>query len=300
MSGALARAARSSSVVTGATRMRAGRSGRGAAPDPRSGYRAARPRRPPRGVAAGGRPTTAGQRPAQPPALRPRPGPAVLRRRCATRARCSTVHGPSQEGTPLHDVLSGMVKPPFFPVNMSDFRGELRFHDLEGPADFSIGSIRVKARSIPHIGHTLGYRLEADGRVLTYISDHQAPVDRHDRGQRGARPLRRRRPGDPRRSVLGRGVPAAVRLGPLDAGLRGAGGPGGGGPPPQPVPPRPRPHRQGDRSTARACPPARVEGGRRRGDRGGRGDVHRPRQRPDGGHRPGSVQGGAWAGSPPG
>jgi ribonuclease BN (tRNA processing enzyme) len=88
------------------------------------------------------------------------------------------VHGPSQDGEPLHDVLSAIVKPPFFPVHMADFRGELRFHDLDGPADFSLGSIRVKARSIPHIGHTLGYRLEADGRVVTYISDHQAPVDR--------------------------------------------------------------------------------------------------------------------------
>jgi phosphoribosyl 1,2-cyclic phosphodiesterase len=88
------------------------------------------------------------------------------------------VHGPSQEGAPLHDVLAGMVQPPFFPVQMADFRGELRFHDLDGPADFSVGSIRVKARSIPHLGHTLGYRIEAEGRVLAYISDHQAPVDR--------------------------------------------------------------------------------------------------------------------------
>lgn len=88
------------------------------------------------------------------------------------------VHGPSQDGEPLHDVLSSMVKPPFFPVHMADFRGELRFHDLEGPADFNIGSIGVKARSIPHIGHTLGFRLEAEGRAVTYISDHQAPVDR--------------------------------------------------------------------------------------------------------------------------
>jgi phosphoribosyl 1,2-cyclic phosphodiesterase len=88
------------------------------------------------------------------------------------------VHGPSQEGEPLHDVLSEIVKPPFFPVHMADFRGQLRFHDLDGPADFSVGSIRVKAHSIPHIGHTLGYRLEAEGRALTYISDHQAPLDR--------------------------------------------------------------------------------------------------------------------------
>ncbi len=88
------------------------------------------------------------------------------------------VFGPSQEGASLHDVLAGMVKPPFFPVHMADFRGELRFHDLEGSADFALGSIQVKARAIPHIGHTLGYRLEADGRSVVYISDHQAPVDR--------------------------------------------------------------------------------------------------------------------------
>ena len=88
------------------------------------------------------------------------------------------VYGPSQQGASLHDVLAGMVKPPFFPVHMADFRGELRIHDLEGPADFTLGSIAVKARSIPHIGHTLGYRIEADGRAVVYISDHQAPLDR--------------------------------------------------------------------------------------------------------------------------
>ena len=88
------------------------------------------------------------------------------------------VFGPSQHGASLHDVLAGMVKPPFFPVHMADFRGELRIHDLDGPADFSLGSIVVKAQSIPHIGHTLGYRIEADGRAVVYISDHQAPLDR--------------------------------------------------------------------------------------------------------------------------
>jgi phosphoribosyl 1,2-cyclic phosphodiesterase len=88
------------------------------------------------------------------------------------------IYGPSQEGASLHDVLSGMVKPPFFPVHMADFRGELRFHDLDGSADFSLGSTRVKVRPIPHLGHTLGYRLEADGRAVVYISDHQAPLDR--------------------------------------------------------------------------------------------------------------------------
>jgi ribonuclease BN (tRNA processing enzyme) len=34
------------------------------------------------------------------------------------------------------------------------------------------------ARSIPHSGNTLGYRIEADGRSLAYLPDHQAPLDR--------------------------------------------------------------------------------------------------------------------------
>ena len=57
--------------------------------------------------------------------------------------------------------------------------GELRCHDPESPADFAVGGIQVKARAIPHIGHTLGFRIEARGRSLAYISDHQAPLDRH-------------------------------------------------------------------------------------------------------------------------
>jgi ribonuclease BN (tRNA processing enzyme) len=86
------------------------------------------------------------------------------------------IYGPSQEASSLHGVLSKMVRPPFFPVNMADFSGDLRFHDLDGPVELTAGSIRVEARSVPHIGHTLGYRIEADGRVLAYIPDHQAPV----------------------------------------------------------------------------------------------------------------------------
>ena len=70
-----------------------------------------------------------------------------------------------------------MVKPPFFPVHMADFQGELRCHDLDGTADFAVGSFEVKARPIRHIGHTLGFRIEADGRSVAYISDHQAPLD---------------------------------------------------------------------------------------------------------------------------
>jgi len=90
------------------------------------------------------------------------------------------VYGPAQEQGSLHDVLAGAVQPPFFPIHMGEFRGELRFHDIAigDPGELRFGSIAVTARPIPHRGHTLGFRVEADGRSMAYLPDHQAPADR--------------------------------------------------------------------------------------------------------------------------
>jgi len=86
------------------------------------------------------------------------------------------VYGPAQEDG-LGETLASMVRPPFFPVHMAQFQGTFRFHELGETDDFAIGAVKVKVRSIPHIGRTLGFRLEADDRTLAYLSDHQAPPD---------------------------------------------------------------------------------------------------------------------------
>jgi ribonuclease BN (tRNA processing enzyme) len=88
-----------------------------------------------------------------------------------------TVHGPAQPKGSLKDALHAAVQPPVFPIHMEQFRGELHTIDTRDE-DFSIGSVKVMARSIPHSGSTLGYRIESDGRTLAYLSDHQAPLDR--------------------------------------------------------------------------------------------------------------------------
>ena len=142
------------------------------------------------------------------------------------------VYGPSQEGGSLHDVLSGMVAPPFFPISMADFQGELRCHDLDGSAEFAVGGIQVKARPISHIGHTLGFRIEADGRSVAYISDHQAPLDLRTVDKQRPRTVRGRRPGDARRPVHGRGVrrpcpTGVIRRRPTPSGWPSSRGPGG-------------------------------------------------------------------------
>lgn len=87
------------------------------------------------------------------------------------------VYGPAQENERLEDTLASMVRPPFFPIHMGQFEGSFRFHDLTGTDEFAIGAIKVKVRAVAHIGRTLGFRLEADGHVLAYVSDHQAPPD---------------------------------------------------------------------------------------------------------------------------
>ena len=87
------------------------------------------------------------------------------------------VYGPSQADSTLKDTFEAIVQPPFFPIHFADFRGETCFHDLDD-SGIGVGGIKVTARSVPHIGHTLGYRIEANGSSLVYIPDHQAPLDR--------------------------------------------------------------------------------------------------------------------------
>jgi ribonuclease BN (tRNA processing enzyme) len=40
-----------------------------------------------------------------------------------------------------------------------------------------VGSAKIRTRRVPHVGTTLGFRIEADGASVAYISDHQTPDD---------------------------------------------------------------------------------------------------------------------------
>lgn len=87
------------------------------------------------------------------------------------------IYGPVQEdGTSFDEAMREMIKPPMFPVRLSDFAGEFRFHSIhEGSTD--LGDFKVTARLIPHIGDTLGFRIECSDKVITYLPDVQQPVD---------------------------------------------------------------------------------------------------------------------------
>jgi phosphoribosyl 1,2-cyclic phosphodiesterase len=86
------------------------------------------------------------------------------------------IFGPEQDSGTLADQFNGFMRPPYFPVTCAELRGEIRFHDVLKD-DFSIGSAHVSVRPVPHCGPTVGYRVKWRGRTITYISDHQAPLD---------------------------------------------------------------------------------------------------------------------------
>jgi ribonuclease BN (tRNA processing enzyme) len=86
------------------------------------------------------------------------------------------VFGPYQQDGSLGEAFHALVRPPYFPIHLGELRGDITFHELSADT-FALGALKVTSRVIPHVGTTLGYRIEADGKSLCYVSDHQAPVD---------------------------------------------------------------------------------------------------------------------------
>lgn len=86
-----------------------------------------------------------------------------------------SIHAPEQEdGTSLPDVVKSMLHPPLFPVGLDAFPGDVVFEE-RGDDERHVGEVLVTSRLIPHLGNTLGYRLDWGGASLAYLSDHQQP-----------------------------------------------------------------------------------------------------------------------------
>ncbi len=87
------------------------------------------------------------------------------------------VFGPPQDGGSLHDIIDRVVKPPFFPVEVKQLQGKIEFNEVTDDV-IAVGSAKVLIRQVPHVGTTLGFRIEDGDSTLAFVSDHQAPDDR--------------------------------------------------------------------------------------------------------------------------
>jgi phosphoribosyl 1,2-cyclic phosphodiesterase len=87
------------------------------------------------------------------------------------------IYAPVQPGgQTLRDAVADFIRPPYFPVCCTEFRGDYRFHGV-GDTDLVVGDAKVTVRTVPHVGDTNGYRVEMGGASVAYVSDHQQPVD---------------------------------------------------------------------------------------------------------------------------
>ena len=82
------------------------------------------------------------------------------------------IYGPSGLGQSLKEALAGQMQYTYFPVTLDQLGATQRYHELvEGV--FDIGDVHVTTRFLNHPALTLGYRLEVDGVVVVYATDHE-------------------------------------------------------------------------------------------------------------------------------
>ena len=82
------------------------------------------------------------------------------------------IWGPASPMVSLDERIATYFSPPLFPIHLSEVPAHCTFHDAPD-GEWAIGSAMLRSDPIQHPGATVGYRLEADGRVLTYLTDHE-------------------------------------------------------------------------------------------------------------------------------
>ncbi|MEN8182871.1 MAG: response regulator [Myxococcota bacterium] len=98
------------------------------------------------------------------------------------------VYAPGGWERQIESTLGGPMAYGYSPITLESLDAAVRYHDLtEGV--FEVGAIRVVTQYLHHPALTLGYRLEADGAILVYATDHE-PHSLHPQGAPpGARPI---------------------------------------------------------------------------------------------------------------
>ena len=82
------------------------------------------------------------------------------------------IWGPSSPVVSLDERIATYFSPPLFPIHLSEVPARCTFHDAPA-GGWQIGGARLWSEPIQHPGATVGYRIEADRKVLTYLTDHE-------------------------------------------------------------------------------------------------------------------------------
>src|SRR5215207_3055959 len=82
------------------------------------------------------------------------------------------IYGARDLDRSLHDVLAGLMHYTYFPVPLGDLRADIEFTELE-EGEIQIGDALVRTHYLNHTAVCMGYRVEADGASVAYVTDHE-------------------------------------------------------------------------------------------------------------------------------
>ena len=93
------------------------------------------------------------------------------------------IYGARDLDRSLRDVLAGQMHFTYFPVPLGDLRADIDFTELE-EGEIRIQDAVVRTHYLNHTAVCMGYRVEADGVSVAYMTDHEpyGPVGNGLRG----------------------------------------------------------------------------------------------------------------------
>jgi phosphoribosyl 1,2-cyclic phosphodiesterase len=82
------------------------------------------------------------------------------------------IWGPAGNSQSLRARLGRYFSPPLFPVYFRNLTCKLILHEI-GKSNFTIGPFEVQSDYVIHPGPTVGFRIQHQRGVFTYIPDHE-------------------------------------------------------------------------------------------------------------------------------
>jgi phosphoribosyl 1,2-cyclic phosphodiesterase len=83
-----------------------------------------------------------------------------------------TIYGARDLDRSLRDVLAGQMHYTYFPVPLGDLQADITFTELE-EGSLQVRDATIRTHYLNHTAVCLGYRVEADGVSVAYITDHE-------------------------------------------------------------------------------------------------------------------------------
>jgi len=71
----------------------------------------------------------------------------------------------------IDQIIGDQMCPPNWPITLEQMPASITFHNLSPGDRFNIDEVTVQAEELNHPGGSVGYRIEAKGKIITYATD---------------------------------------------------------------------------------------------------------------------------------